>query len=124
MLNQVTIQGRMAKDAEDRMMNNGKVMTTFSVAVQRNYKIDGKYEADFIDCVAFDKIAEHIGKYFHKGDMILLTGELQTKLYEDKNGKKHKAVAVRVNSTYFVTDKAATSSKPANVSGNDELPFE
>ena len=106
MLNQITIQGRMAKDAEDKMLNNGKVITTFCVAVQRNYKnSEGKYDTDFVDCVAYDKIGEFIGKNFHRGDMILLTGELQLRTYDDKNGVKHKVSVVVVGKTFFVGSK-------------------
>ena len=126
MINQVTIQGRMTKDTEDKMLNNGKVLSTFCVAVQRNYKnAEGKYDADFIDCVAYDKTGEFIGKYFHKGDMILLTGELSVKVYEDSNGVKHKGCAVRVGSVYFPGDKKQATNRTAENNGNaGELPFE
>lgn len=110
MLNQITICGKMVKDAEDRMLNSGKCMTTFAVAVQRNYKnSNGEYDADFIDCVAFDKTGEIVSKYFHKGDTILLIGELQTKLYEDQDGKKRKQYVVLVARTFFTSKK-----NPAN----------
>ena len=114
MLNQITIQGRMAKDAEDKMLNSGKVMTTFCVAVQRNYKNnEGKYDADFIDCVAYGKTGEFIGKYFHKGDFILLSGELQIRTYDDKNGVKHKVSVVNTANAYFVSNGTAKKENPA-----------
>ena len=110
MLNQITICGKMVKDAEDRMLNSGKCMTTFTVAVSRNYKnSNGEYDADFIDCVAFDKTGEIVSKYFHKGDTILLVGELQAKLYEDQQGVKRKQYVVLVARTFFTSKKNPAS---------------
>lgn len=128
MLNSITIQGRLVKDAEDKLLNSGKVITNFCVAVQRNYKNSkGEYDADYIDCLAFDKVGEHIAKYFHKGDMILVTGELQTKIYEDKNGVKHKVSMINVAKSFFAGEKKSgskASDNTASVSDDEELPFE
>ena len=129
MLNQITIQGRMAKDAEDKMLNSGKVMTTFCVAVQRNYKnSEGKYDADFIDCVAYGKTGEFIGKYFHKGDFILLSGELQIRTYDDKNGVKHKVSVINTGKVYFLGDNRKKETQTSNEAPTDsesvDLPFE
>lgn len=141
MLNQVTIQGRMVKDCEVRATNNGNNMVTFTVAVPRNYKnSQGQYDSDFIDCVSFEKTS-FIPKYFHKGDSIIVTGELQTRLYDGQDGKKHKAVVVSVSKALFCGDKNSnsnsnstpvTTSEPVAESGPSEfeqsepeaLPFE
>ena len=139
MLNQITIQGRMTREAEVKNTPSGKTVTVFCVAVQRNYKnAEGKYESDFIDCVAYDRTGEFIRQYFHKGEMILLNGELTTRTYEDKNGTKHKVASIIVSKTYFTGNN---ESKPTAVaqptqsvapvaqeeqfdsSGGGELPF-
>ena len=124
MLNQITIQGRMAKDAEDRLLNNGKAMTTYCVAVQRNYKnANGQYDADFIDCVAFDKTGEFIGRNFHKGDPILVTGELQIRTYDDKNGVKHKVSVINTGKVYFLGDNRKKETQTSNEApSNNEAP--
>lgn len=135
-LNQITIQGRMTRDAESKNTPSGKAVTVFCVACQRNYKnAEGKYEADFIDCVAYDKLGEHIRKWFHKGEDILLTGELTTRTYDDKNGVKHKVATIIVNKAFFVGNgnqnqgntQATAQNSPSDTpyaSGNNELPFE
>ena len=110
MLNQVTIIGNLVKDAEVRILNNGKCMTTFCVAVSRNYKnSEGKHDADYIDCVAFEKVGEIVGRYFSKGDSICVTGEIQTRLYEDQEGKKHKQYVINVGKVYFTGNKRPAS---------------
>lgn len=110
MLNQVTIQGRLVKDCEVRATNSGTSMVTFTVAVSRNYKNSkGQYDSDFIDCVSFEK-TPFISKYFHKGDMMIATGELQTRLYDGQDGKKHKAVVIAVSKALFCGDKNSNSS--------------
>ena len=138
-LNQITVQGRMTRDAEAKNTPSGKTVTVFCVAVQRNYKnAEGKYEADFIDCVAYDKLGEHIRKWFHKGEDILLTGELTTRTYDDKNGVKHKVATIITNKVFFSGanngSNQQTTSQPqpaqqtqqvqSEAGGGNELPFE
>ena len=133
MLNQITIQGRLTKDVEIKLSSGGVKYSMFCVAVQRNYRNkSGKYDTDFFDCIASEKTAEHICKYYHKGSEIILTGELQSREYEDQNGQKHKNIFISVAKTYFLSSKsentkqanepvevmAATSEEP------NELPFE
>lgn len=129
MLNIITIQGKLCKDVEMKPTQTGRTIAVFCIAVQRNFKnAEGKYEADFIDCVAFDKQGEHINKYFHKGSDIIVTGELQTRTYDDKNGVKHKSAVVNVNKVFFAGGKSESSqnSAPAesNITPDSELPFE
>lgn len=84
-MNQICITGRLTRDPESRMTQSGKEVVNFCVAVNRVGKDAG---ADFINCVAFGKQAEVIGKYFIKGMKIDLSGRLQTGSYTDKNGNK------------------------------------
>ena len=128
MLNTITIQGKITKDIELRTTVNGKKFILFCVACQRNYKnAEGKYEADFIDCIASEKIAEHIAKYFHKGSEIIVAGELQTRMYDDQNGQKRKSILVNVAKTFFTSGKAESSGNAepqATTEESGELPFE
>ena len=132
MLNQITLQGRLAADCEVKNTPNGALATNFAVAVQRNFKnTEGKYDTDFIDCVSFEK-TPFISKYFHKGDSIIVTGELQTRIWTDDTGKKRKSYIVNVAKAYFGIDgkaskpttQAAQSVAPAEIEAPGELPFE
>lgn len=127
MLNTITIQGKLTKDIEIRVTNNGKKFTLFCIACQRNYKnAEGKYDADFIDCIASEKIAEHIAKYFRKGSEIIVSGELQTRMYDDQNGQKHKSVIINVGKTFFTSGKTENNGNAQATATEEsgELPFE
>ena len=126
MLNTIVIQGRLAADCEVKNTPNGALATNFAVAVQRNFKNNaGQYDTDFIDCVSFEK-TPFISKYFHKGDSIIVTGELQTRIWTDDNGKKHKSYIVNVAKAYFGLDGKASkpTAQVAQSVAPDELPFE
>lgn len=127
MLNSITVQGKLTKDIEIRSTNNGKKFALFCIACQRNYKnAEGKYDADFIDCIASEKIAEHIARYFRKGNEIIISGELQTRMYDDQNGQKRKSFLVNVGKTYFTSGKAESGNAEtqATTEESGELPFE
>lgn len=108
MLNHIVLQGRLTKDAEIRYTQSEKAVASFSIAVDRG-RDNG---ADFINCVAWEKTAQFIDKYFSKGDMILIEGRLQSRSYEDKNGNKRTAFEVVVGSVNFCGGKAKTEDKP------------
>lgn len=99
-LNQAIIMGRITKDLEIKQTPSGATVLSFTVAVDRYSKNEEK-AADFISCVAWNKTAEFIGKYFGKGRMIAVTGNLHTRNYEDKNGVKHYVTEVWVDSADF-----------------------
>ena len=102
MLNRVILMGRITQDLEVRQTPNGQAVLSFSVAVQRNYKDQsGQYPTDFIDCVAWGQQAEFISRYFGKGRMIAIEGNLRTRSYDDKNGVKHNVTEVFVDSVSF-----------------------
>lgn len=123
--------GRFTDDPELKTTQSGKAVTSFCVAVPNEY--DKSAKPYYIDCVAWEKRAETICKHFHKGKMIAITGELQTRMYEDKQGKSRKAVEVRVDKFSFCGDKdnketTKTVSRGAEddftaVEMEDELPF-
>lgn len=86
-MNKVVLSGRLTRDVELRESEGGTKIARFNVAVSRNYKNkEGKYDADFISCVAYRNTAEFVGKYFHKGDGIIVEGRIQTGSYEAKDG--------------------------------------
>ncbi len=107
MLNVAVLMGRLVADPELRTTPNGISVTSFTVAVERDYVSSGQQrQADFIDVVAWRKTAEFVTKYFHKGSMIAIQGSIQTRSYEDKNGNKRKAVEILAESVSFTGSKA------------------
>lgn len=124
MLNNVTLMGRLTKDPELRSTTNSS-LTAFTVAVERDYQSGSERQVDFVECVAWRKTAEHICKYFHKGQMIALTGSLQSRKWEDKNGNQRTSWEVIVNSVYFCGDKKTASPNVEfeEVEDEGELPF-
>lgn len=95
MINVAVLQGRLVADPELRTTQSGISVTSFRVAVDRDFSgQDGSRQADFIDIVAWRGTAEFVCKYFVKGQMIVLQGRVQTRSYEDKQGNKRTAVEV------------------------------
>lgn len=107
-MNRVYIIGRLCADPELKMTNGGKSVTTFTIAVNREWQ---KSESDFLDCVAWEKTAEFICKYFQKGAPIVIEGAIQTRTYEDKNGQKRKAVEISVKNVEFVPKNAGANAE-------------
>ena len=104
MINNVVLMGRLVATPELRSTGTGVSVASFTIAVERAYAKAGEQrQADFIDCVAWRQTAEFITRYFQKGSMIAVTGNIQTRNYEDKNGK---AVEVVVDNASFCGSKA------------------
>lgn len=111
MLNRVILMGRITHDLELKQTPSGVSVLTFSVAVERSYSKQGEErQTDFINCVAWRQQAEFISKYFGKGRMIALEGNLRTRSYDDKNGVKHNVVEVFVDSASFTGEKSSVRS--------------
>lgn len=115
MLNTVALTGRLTRDPEIRRLDSGVPVTSFSIAVQRNYKSGDDYPTDFIDCVAWRGTCEFIGKYFQKGSMITVVGSLETRKFTDKDGNNRKAVEVNVREAHF-----GDSAKKDNGNGGEQ----
>ena len=116
MINNAVIMGRLVADPELRTAGNGISVTSFTVAVDRRFVRQGEErQADFIDIIAWRQTAEFISKYFRKGSMIAVQGSIQTRMYEDKNGNKRKAVEIVADNASFCGSKAesGTSVTPA-----------
>lgn len=120
MINNVILMGRMTADAELKSTQGGKYVTSFSIAVERDFTQNGERQTDFLNLVAWGKTAEFITNYFGKGDMIAVVGSLQTRNYEDKNGNKRTATEVRVDKASFCGGKTEKKEEPKN----DADPFE
>lgn len=127
MLNKIFIMGRLTRDPELRRTQNGTAVTSFALAVDRDYKnADGTKDTDFIDVVAWRSTAEFASKYFAKGRMAVVEGRLQLRDWTDKDGNKRRTAEVLADSIYFGDsrkDAQDGSSQPAsggiNVSGPD-----
>lgn len=107
MLNRVILMGRLTADPEHKVTPAGVSVTSFSIAVERNYvdKATNQRQADFINIVAWRGTADLICKYFPKGSMIALEGSLQTRTYDDKNGNKRYVSEVIADNVYFTGSK-------------------
>lgn len=89
MINNVTLVGRLTKDADLRYTSDGTATATFSLAVNRPFKsASGEREADFINCVIWRKNAENFANFTRKGSLVGITGRIQTRNYENKEGQR------------------------------------
>lgn len=134
MINNVTLMGRLTAAPELKTTTNGTTVTTFCIAVERRFQPQGgQRQADFINCVAWRNTAEFITRFFNKGDMIAVTGEIQTRKYKDNNGNPKTAFEVVINQASFCGGKnngnqAAEATYGVNsgfedLADDDELPF-
>lgn len=106
MLNNVVLLGRIVADPELKQTPNGNSVANFTLAVDRSYcKPGAERQCDFLDCVAWKGTGEFISKYFRKGQLIAVTGSIQTRSYTDKEGNKRKAFEILVNSASFCESK-------------------
>lgn len=136
MLNHISIQGRLTKDPELRRTSDGVAVTSFAVAVERDFKgTNGEKETDFIDCVAWRNTAEFVERNFSKGKLIIVAGRLQIRSWTDKDGNKRRTAEVVAENVYFGDSKknagekyeaamAGETQDYAVVDGDDDaLPF-
>jgi single-strand DNA-binding protein len=141
-MNRVDLIGRLVRDPELRMTNNGIAVTSFRLAVDREFTDqNGQHGADFIDIVCWRKQAENVNKYMTKGRRLAVSGRLQTRNYESQDGQKRTAVEVVADHVEFIdwgTGNQATggthnstgsgsetdpSSYGADVGADNDLPF-
>ena len=111
MLNHITIMGRLTRDPELRRTGSGIAVASFTVAVDRDFggRDGGERETDFIDCVAWRQTGEFVSKYFTKGSMIVVSGRLQIRNWNDKDGNKRRSAEVVADNCYFGESKRADS---------------
>ena len=107
MLNHISIMGRLTRDPELRRTGSGVAVTSFTVAVDRDFgkNENGEKETDFIDCVAWRQTGEFVSKYFTKGRMAVVSGRLQIRSWTDKDGNKRRTAEVIADNVYFGDSK-------------------
>ena len=92
----------MTRDPEKRVTQSGTTVTSFTLACDRDYKPQGgEKETDFIDCVIFGKFADTVATYFFKGSAAIVTGRLQIRNWEDKEGNKRRSAEILADHVYF-----------------------
>ena len=105
-LNHITIMGRLTKEPELRQTQSGKAVANFTLAVDRDYTEKGaERETDFIECVAWRGTAEFVDKYFGRGQMAVVSGRLQIRDWEDKDGNKRRSAEIVADNVYFGESK-------------------
>lgn len=105
-LNRIFLMGRLTRDPELRRTGNGTAVTSFTIAVDRDFKSqNSEKETDFIDIVAWRNTAEFVSKYFSKGRMAVVTGRLQLRDWTDKEGNKRRTAEVVADAVYFGDSK-------------------
>ena len=104
MLNHIVLMGRLTRDPELRRTGSGVPVTTFTLAVDRDFggnRETGERETDFIDIVTWRNTAEFVSKYFTKGRMAVVSGRLQIRNWNDKDGNKRRSAEVVADNVYF-----------------------
>ena len=131
-MNNVSLIGNLTKDIELKMTTTNKAISNFTLAVSRKSKnAQGEYETDFINCVAWEKTADLLSRYTKKGSKIGVTGEIRTRNYEDKDGKKVYITEILVNGVTLISklEKEPTiheeqyTQEPQSYVNEDDLPF-
>lgn len=109
MINKVILMGRLTADPEIRQTQGGTAVAKFTVAINRQYadKQTGERQADFISVQAWRQSAEFVGKYFKKGSMIIVEGNIQNNNYTDSNGVKHYSYNIIAEKVNFGESKAS-----------------
>ena len=123
-MNSINLIGRVVRDADLKFaQGSGTAVCKFTVAVDRDFKNkDGQKEADFLNCIIFNKAAEGLYPYLVKGKLVGITGRVQTGNYTNKDGIKINTFDVMVEKTKFLDSKGGQTSNQGN-SNNDDNSF-
>ena len=106
MINRVVLVGRMTRDPELRRTGQGDAVTSFTLAVNRNYTSrDGQQQADFINCVVWRKPAENVERYCSKGSLVGIEGRIQTRYYDNNQGQRVYVTEIICDSVQFLDTK-------------------
>lgn len=109
MINRVVLVGRLTKDPVLRKTGSGASVTSFTVACDRRIKTEGQPTADFINCVAWNKVADLMAQYLHKGSLVGVEGRIQTRSYDDQTGKRVYVTEIVADSVQFLEPKGAVA---------------
>ena len=117
MLNRVVLVGRLTRDPELRYTPNGVAVANFTLAVNRPFSNQqGNREADFINCVVWRRPAENLANFMNKGSLVGVDGRLQTRSYDDPNGKRVFVTEVVADSVQFLESKGSSGAQGAGQS--------
>lgn len=108
MINRVVLVGRITRDIELRKTPNGASVVSFTIACNRRTKQEGQPDADFINCVAWNRVADLMAQYLNKGALIGVEGRIQTRSYDDKDGKRVYVTEVVAESVQFLESRNAS----------------
>lgn len=115
MINRVILVGRLTRDPELRKTQNGTSVVSFSLAVNRRVQTPGQPDADFINCVAWNRLADLMCQYLHRGSLIGVEGRIQTRNYDNNQGQRVYVTEVVADNVQFLEPKnAAHTSQPSN----------
>lgn len=120
MLNRIDIQGRLTKEPELRTTQSGKAVASFTIACNRDFD---REQTDFVDCVAWAGTGEFVSKYFHKGNLVIVSGRLQSRKWEDRQGGKRTSWEINVDNAYFCESKKPAEVVMTEVEDDGDLPF-
>ena len=132
MINNVVLVGRMTRDAELRCTPSNQAVATFTLAVNRNFKNqDGEREADFVNCAIWRQQAENLANWVKKGALIGVTGRIQTRSYDNQQGKRVYVTEVVAESFQLLESRGQQSNSQDSSFGNsssmdiqeEDLPF-
>lgn len=137
MLNQINLMGRLTAEPDYRTTQSGVTVARFTLAVERNYQQNGQKQTDFLEVTAWRGTADFVQKYFHKGQLVAVTGSVQSDNYTDKDGNKRKSWSVQAQQVYFAESKRDGGGQKSNIDverdeppagdfvpvANDDLPF-
>ncbi len=107
MINRVVLVGRMTRDPELRRTNNGASVTSFTLALNRNYNSADGIQADYIPCVVWNRVAENVEKYCSKGSLVGIEGRLRSRHYDNAQGQKVYVVEAVCDSVQFLETRAS-----------------
>lgn len=108
MLNKAILMGRLVRDPDMRRTRSNTAVTSFTIAIDRDRKDqNGNKQTDFVDCVAWGKLAELVDKWFTKGMMAIVCGRVQSRNWEDKNGSKRTSIEINCEEIKFGETKKA-----------------
>lgn len=127
MLNEVILMGRLTRDPDVRMTQNGTTAANFTLACERDYAPQGQdRETDFFDIVAFRNTADFVGQYFAKGQFVAVKGRLQQRDWTDKQGNKRRTTEILADRCYFAEkrqDRDASDAGFQQMSDSTPVPF-
>lgn len=120
-MNSCNFVGRLTRDPETKFTQNQMAVTRFTIAIDRLFKKPDQPTADFLQITTFGKVAENVGKFMSKGRLVSVSGRIQTRSWDDQNGKKQYATDIIADSVQFL-DRAGESS-PQSGQTNDGFDF-